>query len=132
MVWIAVCRMVIGRQSIHYPMQAGRHPPGVKAVIHSPRKGTHIPTKIDAINAKKQLRCRKCSKLTIFKCNKCGSLKHPVPLCGEKTGRTVGKIFTIVELTIKKAARTRCSVGQPTIMMEQIKRLFKFTLILFM
>ena len=94
MVWFAVCRMVIGRESIHYPMQAGRHPPGVKAVIHSPRKGTHRPTKIDARNAKKQLR------MSIFKCNKCGSVKHPVP-----RGRTVGKIFTIVELTIKKAAR---------------------------
>ena len=67
--------------------------PGVKAVIHSPRKGNHRPTKIDAINAKKQLRCRKCSKLTIFKCNNCGSLKHPVTLCGEKTGKNCWKNF---------------------------------------
>ena len=93
MVWFAACRMVIGRESIHYPMQAGRHPPGVKAVIHSPRKGTHHPTKIDARNAEKQLRCRKCSKITIFKCNKCGSLKHPVPLCGEKTGKNCWEDF---------------------------------------
>ena len=50
----------------------------------------------------------------------------------KKRGRTVGKIFTIVELTIKKAARARCLVGQPTIMLEQVKRLFKFTLILLM
>ena len=93
MVWFAVCRIVTGQQSIHYPMQAGHHPPGIKPVIHSPRKGTHLPTKIDARNAKKQLRCRKCSKLTMFKCNKCGSLKHPVPLCGEKTGKNCWKDF---------------------------------------
>ena len=83
-VWFAICRMAIGRQSIHYLMQVSHHPPGVKAVIHSPRKGTHRPTKIDARNAKKQLRCRKCSKLTTFKCDKCGPLKHPVPLMGKK------------------------------------------------
>ena len=120
--------MAIGRQSIHYPMQASRHSPGVKAVIHSLRKGTHRPTKIDTRNAKKQLRCRKCSKLTTFKCNKCGSLKHPVALCVEKWEETVGKIFTIVEVTIKKETRA-C---QLTIMMKQVKRLFEVTLILIM
>ena len=73
--------------------QASCHPPGVKAVIHSPRKGTHRPAKIDARSAKKQLRCRKCSKLTTFKCSKCGSLKRPVPLCGEKTGRNCWEDF---------------------------------------
>ena len=125
MVWFAICRIVIGWQSIHYPMQAGLHPPGIKAVIDSLRKGTHRPTKIDTRNTKKQLRCRKCSKLTIFKCNKCGSRKHPVPLCGEKMGKNCWK------LTIKKATRAQCLVDQPTIMMEQFKRLFKVTLILF-
>ena len=54
-VWFAICRMATGQQNIHYPMLASRHPPGVKAVIHSLRKGTHRPTKIDPRNAKKQL-----------------------------------------------------------------------------
>ena len=92
-VWLALCKMVIGRQSIHYSVLAGHHPPGVKAVIHSPRNSTHRPTKIDARNAKKQLRCRKCSKFTIFKCNKCGSLKHPVLPCGEKMEKNCWKDF---------------------------------------
>ena len=55
-----------------------------------------------------------------------------MPFVVKKRGGIVGKIFTIVEFAIKKAARARCLVGQPTIMMEQIKRLFNVTLILIM
>ena len=120
-VWFAVCRMAIGQQSIHYPMQASRHPPGVKAVIHSPRKGTHRPTKIDARNAKKQLRCRKCSKLTTFKCNKCGSLKHPVPLYGEKTGRNCWEDFHDSRIYHQESSQGTMFSGSTTIMMEQVK-----------
>ena len=60
--------------------------------IH-PRNGTHKPCKINAVNPKKQLRCRICSQRTSFKCEKCGSEENPVPLCRGKTGRNCWEAF---------------------------------------
>ena len=66
-------------------------------------------------------------KLTTFKCNKFGSLKHPEPhyIAVKKRGENVGKIFMIEKFTIKKAARARYLVDQLIIVMEQINRLFE-------
>ena len=91
--WLARCRMSTGSTTLHYPFVAKKHPPNMLSLIHSPRKGTHKPCKINAVNPKKQLRCRICSQHTSFKCEKCGSEENPVPLCRGKTGRNCWEAF---------------------------------------
>ena len=80
-VWFAKCRIAIGITSIHYPFRVATNTQGVTSIIHSPRKGTQKPVKINVERQKKQLRCRECSAYTSFKCSKCGNLERPVPLC---------------------------------------------------
>ena len=60
-VWFGKCRIAIGTTSIHYPFTAATNILGVTSIIHSPRKGTHKPVKINVERPKKQLRCRECS-----------------------------------------------------------------------
>ena len=58
---------------IHYVVQQE-----IVASIHQfihQGKRTHSESKIDSSNSKKQLRCRKCSNRTTFKCEKCGSFR---------------------------------------------------------
>ena len=86
-IWFPRCRMSTGSTTLHYPFVAKKHPPNMLSLIHSPRKGTHKPCKINAVNPKKQLRCRICSQHTSFKCEKCGSEENLVPLCRGKKGR---------------------------------------------
>ena len=92
-VWLAKCRIAIGTTSIHYPFRAATNTQGVTSIIHSPRKGTHKPVKINMERPKKQLRCRECSAHTSFKCSKCGNLERPVPLCRLITGRNCWDTF---------------------------------------
>ena len=80
-VWFAKCRITIGTTSIHYPFRAPTNTQGVTSIIHSPRKGTHKPVKINMERPKKQLRCRECLAHTSFKCSKCGNLERSVTLC---------------------------------------------------
>ena len=97
-----------------------------------PRKGTHCPTKINARNAKNSCDAENVQSSPHLNATSVDLLNILCHFVVIKQGETVGKVFTIVEFTIKKAARARCLAGQLTIMMEQVKRLFEVTLILIM
>ena len=92
-VCFAKCGIAIGTTSIHYPFRAATNTQGVTSIIHSPRKGTYKPVKINVERPKKQLCCRERSAHTSFKCSKCGNLERPVPLCRLITGRNCWDTF---------------------------------------
>ena len=130
-----VCRMQNGHwtaKSIHCPMQASRHPPGVKAVTHSPEKEPIVLQRLTQETPRSSCDAENAQSSPHLNTASVDLLNILCHFVVKKRGGTVGKIFTIVEFTIKKAARARCLVGQPTIVMEQVKRLFKVTLILIM
>ena len=83
---------------------------GTLPIIHSPRKGTHKPVKINVGRPKKQLRCRECSAHTSFKCSKCGDLEWPVPPCRLITGHTCCNTFHQRRIfDLSSSQRTRLS-----------------------